>query len=311
MRLGSLVILGCVVVFGCGRAGPDGNNKRVAEVRVDEEDFAEQARQDAIRHKKRLDDFWKEDRSDLAAENSTTQVFNAPKGDSIEKQTSPLVTDRKGEVGGASRNAPVRANGTESDLVRKAENWLAKSDLYDELENAKGDSGRLLRRIEALEKALAERDQELKRVNEALAKQTGAVTQLTRELAMARGARAQQNRVQQPPERRRFTLADLEGAIIIADDGTFLGKITSNDLDPKGIMNDVGTYGSNVSASSIFNDVGRFGGDISAMSPWNDIASKPPTIYLDREFVAYLTVNELKEPRIDPRALIGFLRSRR
>ena len=86
--------------------------------------------------------------------------------------------------------------------------------------------------------------------------------------------------------------------------------ISSDEFKQKSILNDVGRHGSNVARASIFNDVGRYGGEIGAMSPWNPIGSKPPKVFLGTRFVGYLTVNKLKSPRIDPHALVGYLKSR-
>lgn len=102
---------------------------------------------------------------------------------------------------------------------------------------------------------------------------------------------------------------NLEGAVIVADDGQFLGKITTNDVDPNSILNDVGQYGSDVSSVSIFNDVSKYGSDVSSLSPFDSVTSTPPQIFIGSKFVAYLTVNTVKTPRIDPRALIGWLKS--
>lgn len=104
--------------------------------------------------------------------------------------------------------------------------------------------------------------------------------------------------------------ADLENAIITADDGQFLGKITSSSIDPKSIINSIGRYGSDISPISIFNDIGKYGSDISPLSPFNDIASKPPRIFKGNHFIGYLTTNTIKTPRVDPRALVGWLKSR-
>lgn len=105
---------------------------------------------------------------------------------------------------------------------------------------------------------------------------------------------------------------NLDGmAIIVADDGQYLGKISSNTIDSDSIMNSVGRYGSEVSSTSIFNEVGRYGGKISSMSPFNDITSRPPRIFVGEGFIAYLTTNSLKTPRVDPYALIGYLKSKR
>jgi len=102
--------------------------------------------------------------------------------------------------------------------------------------------------------------------------------------------------------------ADLEGAVIVANDGQFLGKITTNSLDAKSIINPLGSYGSELSSTSIFNELGRYGSELSSLSPSNPLASKPPMIYKDGEFIAYLTVNTIKTPRVDPYALIGWLK---
>ena len=103
--------------------------------------------------------------------------------------------------------------------------------------------------------------------------------------------------------------ANLEGATIIADDGQFLGIITKNQVASNSILNSVGSYGSRVSRTSIFNQVGQYGSQVSRLSPFNRVASSPPRIYRGNEFIAYLTVNTTKQPRIDPNALIGWLQS--
>lgn len=55
------------------------------------------------------------------------------------------------------------------------------------------------------------------------------------------------------------SFAELEGAIVVADDGQFLGKITTNSVDSKSIINPIGSYGSDISATSIFNTIGKYG----------------------------------------------------
>lgn len=108
---------------------------------------------------------------------------------------------------------------------------------------------------------------------------------------------------------RALDFSSLEGAIIVADDGEFLGKITTNAFDAQSIGNDIGRYGSNVSRTSILNDVGRYGGEVARMSPFNEVTSVPPRIFKGDRFIAYLTVNTVKSPRVDPRALIGWLKA--
>jgi hypothetical protein len=97
--------------------------------------------------------------------------------------------------------------------------------------------------------------------------------------------------------------AAVEGALIFADDGTFLGRITSNTFARDSIGNEFGPYGSEFSPTSIFNEFGRYGGEFSSTSAFNDFATRPPIIFINQTAVAYLTTNEFKSPRIDPRAL--------
>jgi hypothetical protein len=117
----------------------------------------------------------------------------------------------------------------------------------------------------------------------------------------------------EPPKPTNTTLdfSTLEGATIIAEDGQFLGKITTNSIDSQSIINDIGRFGSEISSTSIRNTIGRYGSTISSLSPFNDITSTPPSIYKNGRLVAYLTTNRIKTPRIDPRALIGWLQSQK
>lgn len=103
----------------------------------------------------------------------------------------------------------------------------------------------------------------------------------------------------------------LEGCSIVADDGEFLGIISRNAIDAKSILNEIGKHGSQIGAASIFNAIGKYGSDISALSPFCEIASKPPKLFnKEGKFVAYLSQNSLKTPRVDPHALIGWLKSK-
>jgi hypothetical protein len=101
--------------------------------------------------------------------------------------------------------------------------------------------------------------------------------------------------------------ADLEGATIVADDGTYLGKITSNRYDSDSIVNQYGDHGGKYSDHSIFNEYGDYGGEYSSRSPFNAYTSTPPKIYKRNEFLAYLTVNTSLAPRVDPNALRAWL----
>ncbi len=123
------------------------------------------------------------------------------------------------------------------------------------------------------------------------------------------GASQNSTETRKPATTTSLDFANLNGATIIADDGQFLGKITTSTVDSQSLINDVGRYGSEVSSTSIRNTVGRYGSTVSSLSPFNDVASTPPRIYKDGRFVAYLTTNSVKLPRVDPRALLGWLQS--
>jgi hypothetical protein len=97
--------------------------------------------------------------------------------------------------------------------------------------------------------------------------------------------------------------SSLEGTQLFANNGQFLGKITSNTFDSDSIGNQFGRYGSAYSSVSIFNEYGIYGGEFAALSPFNQFSSTPPTIYKQDRPVAYLTVNRNKTPAIDPRSI--------
>jgi len=110
--------------------------------------------------------------------------------------------------------------------------------------------------------------------------------------------------------RKALSFEQLLGCVIVADDGEFLGTISTNAVDAKSILNQVGRHGSEVSSVSIFNSVGRYGSEVSGTSAFNEIASRPPKIInRDGQFVAFLTKNAIKTPRVDTHALIGWLKS--
>jgi hypothetical protein len=106
-----------------------------------------------------------------------------------------------------------------------------------------------------------------------------------------------------------LSFIELEGAFIVPDDGQLLGKITTNSIDHNSIINSIGRYGSSISSTSMFNSIGKYGSDILRLSPFNDITSSPPRIFKGERFIACLTMNKMKKTRVDPRALVGWLKS--
>jgi hypothetical protein len=99
--------------------------------------------------------------------------------------------------------------------------------------------------------------------------------------------------------------ATLEGASIIASDGQFLGKISSNKFDSQSIANEFGTYGSKFSSTSIFNEFGTYGSPFSNKSAFNEFATSPPSIFINSKSVGFLTTNTFKTPRIDTWAVVA------
>ena len=97
------------------------------------------------------------------------------------------------------------------------------------------------------------------------------------------------------------------GGQVIADDGTFLGKIGGK-YQSDSIANEYGSHGSAYASDSIWNKYGTYGSKYSTQSPFNKYSSSPPQIFDVRgRFVAYLTVNKLKSPRVNPYTLRGAL----
>lgn len=65
---------------------------------------------------------------------------------------------------------------------------------------------------------------------------------------------------------------------LYSSDGKYLGKVSSNTLDPDSISNPVGRYGSPVSPDSVNNPVGQYGSSVSPQSVRNPLATNAPRI---------------------------------
>jgi hypothetical protein len=65
---------------------------------------------------------------------------------------------------------------------------------------------------------------------------------------------------------------------IFAQDGQYLGKLSSNPFDSQSISNPFGQYGSPFSPTSVNNPFGIYGSPYSPLSPNNPFATKPPVI---------------------------------
>ena len=96
----------------------------------------------------------------------------------------------------------------------------------------------------------------------------------------------------------------LIGLHIFAQNGTYLGKVSTDKYASDSIANTYGTYGSTYSSSSIFNKYGQYGSDYSSLSPFNAYASQPPYLVSGSSAVAYLTIGTTKTPRIDTNVVL-------
>lgn len=104
-----------------------------------------------------------------------------------------------------------------------------------------------------------------------------------------------------------YDYAYLLGMTIYADDGTYLGTVSTDRYSSDSIMNEYGTYGSQYGSQSIMNQYGTYGGAYAAQSPFNKYSSTPPILYSGSTGIAYLTTNTFKTPRCDPNLLITYL----
>lgn len=103
-------------------------------------------------------------------------------------------------------------------------------------------------------------------------------------------------------------VAHLDGtAIIRAQDGTYLGLISSDPFEADSIANSYGAYGNPYSPASIRNEYGIYGGQYGTHSPYNPYNTRPPVIVRDGQVVAYLTVNPYVKPAISPHSLLSQL----
>ena len=78
------------------------------------------------------------------------------------------------------------------------------------------------------------------------------------------------------------TALNAQTPIIIAPDGTYLGKLSANKFDPDSVSNKFGIYGSPYSPVSINNKFSPYGNPYSPQSVNNPYATQSPVIYVPR-----------------------------
>jgi hypothetical protein len=95
---------------------------------------------------------------------------------------------------------------------------------------------------------------------------------------------------------------ELNGAKIIADDGTYLGTL-GDGYESNSIYNEYGDHGSSYDSDSIWNEYSDYGNEYSGQSPFNEYASEPPVLLRDGRIVGKLTTNSGEYEGVDPRSV--------
>ena len=96
-------------------------------------------------------------------------------------------------------------------------------------------------------------------------------------------------------------------SFLLAQDGQFLGILSSNKYQSDSVMNQYGSYGSKYSSTSIFNRYGQYGSPYASYSPFNPYTSTPPQVILRGQWVGLLTTNKFLQNRLDPYQLFDWI----
>lgn len=96
-------------------------------------------------------------------------------------------------------------------------------------------------------------------------------------------------------------------SFLLAQDGQFLGILSSNKYQTDSVMNEYGTYGSKYSSISIFNQYSQYGSRYGFYSPFNPYTSTPPQIILKGQWVGLLSSNTFLQNRLDPHQLFDWI----
>ena len=95
--------------------------------------------------------------------------------------------------------------------------------------------------------------------------------------------------------------SELKGASVVADDGTYLGKMEiASSVDS--IFNQHGKYGNPYGVKTIWNEYGLYGGKYAVNSPFSKYTATPPLIYAKSNKILKLTVNKYLPDAINPYA---------
>lgn len=97
-------------------------------------------------------------------------------------------------------------------------------------------------------------------------------------------------------------------SFLLAADGEYIGKLSTNKYDIDSVCNKYGRYGSIYGSKSIWNQYGHYGSKYSSLSPYNIYSINPPAIYLYGRLYGYLTCNQNKlGVKLSPDHLIDWM----
>ena len=104
-----------------------------------------------------------------------------------------------------------------------------------------------------------------------------------------------------PSSPRQFIAqTDNTPAIVVGQDGAFLGVISSDRYADKSICNRYGNFGSPYSSTSLLNKYAQYASTHSDLGAYNPNAQQPPLIIQNGEPIALLTKNQRLQDGIDP-----------
>lgn len=100
--------------------------------------------------------------------------------------------------------------------------------------------------------------------------------------------------------RRSIAQTDNTPAIVVGQDGAFLGVVSDDQYADKSICNPYGNFGSPYSSTSVLNQHAQYGGTYSDLGAYNPNAQQPPLIIQNGQPIALLTKNQGLQGSIDP-----------
>jgi hypothetical protein len=93
-------------------------------------------------------------------------------------------------------------------------------------------------------------------------------------------------------------LRSLGRAYIEAGDGQLLGSLVPDRYSQDSVFNPYGPYGNRYSPASIFNKYSRYGDRFGQYSAGNPNSNIPPRVFINGDFVTYITENARLKPRV-------------